>query len=274
MQVYITRDELKSIRGGLSTIRRLFFDIETSPILCYTWRIGSKINLNYDNIVKSWGIICICWKWEGEEEVNALTWDENNEDGKMLREFMEVAKLADEIVGHNGDKFDIKKVRTRCLANHIPAFPKYRSFDTLKKARGNFAFDSNSLDGIARYLGIGAKIKHDGFQMWVDVMNKDSVALGKMVEYCRGDVVILEDVFHALKHYVKPNTHSGVHTLGASFRYSCPICASTNVELVKVDVTQKGTISRVVQCTDCGQVYNISNKSYMKFLEHKMNGKG
>lgn len=270
MQVYVNKEELEKIRGGISPIKRLFFDIETSPILCYTWRIGSKINLNYENIVKTWSIICICWKFEGEEEIYSLTWDENMNDAAMLREFMKVASSADEIIGHNGDKFDIKKIRTRCLLHNIPAFPKYRSFDTLKKARGNFAFDSNRLDAIARYLGIGAKVEHDGFDMWKEVMEDNRAALNKMVEYCRGDVILVEDIYHALKHYVKPNTHAGVHKGG--YKYTCPICAHEKINLVKNDVTQKGTISRVVECLSCQHVYNISNKSYMDYLTHKLNG--
>ena len=249
-------------------IKRLFFDIETSPMVVYSWRIGSKINLSPDNIIHSWKVITICYKWEYEDEVHALVWD-NQDDKEILREFIKIAQGADEMVGHNGDRFDIKKIRTRCIYHRIPMMPKYRTLDTLRKSRGNFAFDSNKLDYIGEYLGLGRKMQHEGFSMWVKCLSGDEEALNTMVEYCQQDVVLLEDVFHALEHYIKPNTHAGVHN--GLPKWSCPICASEDIEMVKTDVTQKGTISRVVKCKECGQVYNISNKSYMDYLTDLIN---
>ena len=253
-------------------IKRLFFDIETTPMLVYSWRIGSKINLSYDNIVDTWKVITICYKWEGEEEVHSLVWDEIHDERQMLQDFIELANEADEMVAHNGDRFDIKKIRTRCIYHGIPAFPKYRSLDTLKKARGNFDFPSNALDAIAKFLGVGAKMTHEGFDMWVKVLNGDDEAQEKIVDYCKHDVVVLEDVYQAMKNYIKPNTHAGVHLLGSEYKYSCPICGEKHLELVKTDVTRKGFISRVVECPECHHVYNISNKSYMMYLKHKLEG--
>lgn len=251
-----------------AAIKRLFFDIETSPMLVYSWRIGNKISLSHENIVKNWGIITICYKWEFEDEVHSLTWDNQN-DKEILKDFIKIALQADEMIGHNGDRFDIKKIRTRCIYHRIPMMPKYRTLDTLKKSRGNFYFDSNKLDYIGEYLGLGRKMQHEGFSLWIKCLNNDQEALSTMVEYCMRDVVLLEDVYHALEHYIKPNTHAGVHN--GSPKWSCPICASENVKFVKTDVTQKGTLSRVVQCDDCGQVYNINNKAYMDYLQDLIN---
>lgn len=251
-----------------AAIKRLFFDIETSPMLVYSWRIGNKISLSHENIVKHWGVITICYKWEFEDEVHSLTWD-NQDDKEILKEFVKIALQADEMIGHNGDRFDIKKIRTRCIYHRIPMMPKYRTLDTLKKSRGNFYFDSNKLDFIGDYLRLGRKMQHEGFSLWVRCLNNDQEALNTMVEYCMRDVVLLEDVYHALEHYIKPNTHAGVHN--GLPKWSCPICASESVKFVKTDVTQKGTLSRVIQCDDCGQVYNINNKAYMDYLQDLIN---
>ena len=143
-------------------------------------------------------------------------------------------------------------------------FPKYRTLDTLKKARAGFSFNSNNLDAIAKFLGVGAKLEHEGFEMWVKCMHNDEDALKKMIEYCMVDVVVLEDVYTAMQHYIKPNSHAGVANGGN--KYSCPICGNDDIELIKNDVTEKGTISRVVKCNSCKHHYNISNLSYMKYL--------
>lgn len=252
-------------------VKRLFFDIETSPMITYTWRIGNKVSLSPDQILEEWRIITVCYKWEGQEEVNYFTWDENLSDKQLLIDFIKVANTADELIGHNGDRFDITGLRTRCIFHRIPMFPKYRSLDTYKKAKGNFRFSSNKLDYIAKFLGVGAKMKHEGFAMWDKCMKGDKVALQNMVMYCQRDVVVLEDVYQAMKHYIKPETHAGV--LQELPKYSCPICAHEEISLLRTDVTEKGTISRVVECDRCGHVYNISNKSYMDYLKYRMNSR-
>ena len=142
-----------------STRRRLFFDIETSPNIGLFWQAGYKKNIDYSNIIQERAIICICYKWEDEKEVHALTWDSRQNDKKMLQDFIKVANQAVELVGHNGDKFDLAWIRTRCVFHRIDMFPKYLTIDTLKVARAKFRFNSNKLDYIAEYLGLGNKIK-------------------------------------------------------------------------------------------------------------------
>ena len=163
-------------------IKRLFFDIETSPMIVYSWRTGWKINIHTDNIIEDWRIICISYKWEGDDEVKTFSWDKDKCDKKLLENFIKVANQADEMVAHNGDRFDIKKIRTRCIYHRIPTFPKYRTLDTLKKAKSGFSFNSNRLDYIAKFLGVGAKLQHEGFQMWVKCMQGDKQALADMIE--------------------------------------------------------------------------------------------
>ena len=82
--------------------KRLFFDIETSPNIGMFWSAGFKQRIDYDNIIKERAIICICYKWEGENEVSFLTWDKRQSDKKMLDNFIKVANEADELIGHNG----------------------------------------------------------------------------------------------------------------------------------------------------------------------------
>ncbi len=89
----------------MGTPKRLYWDIETSPNIGMFWTAGWKLNIDYSNIIKERAIICICYKWEGQRKVHSLNWDGKQCDKKMLIEFVRVAKEADELVGHNGDKF-------------------------------------------------------------------------------------------------------------------------------------------------------------------------
>ena len=250
-------------------IKRLFFDIETSPMIAYTWRVGWKLNIGTDNIIEDWKVICISYKWEGEDKVQHLTWDENQCDKKMLEDFIKIANTADEMIAHNGDRFDIKKIRTRCIFHRIPMFPNYRTLDTLKKAKSGFNFNSNRLDYIAKFLGVGAKLEHEGFQMWVKCMQGDKQALKEMVEYCDVDIIVLEDVFLVLQNYIKHNAHAGV--IGGGHKAECPNCGSEHTSLLKNNFTAAGTIKRLMECDTCSYTYEISNAAYRQKLEFDAN---
>lgn len=235
--------------------KRLFFDIETSPCIGYFWSPGYKVNIPHDNVIEEAKIICICYKWEGDDKVHSLKWDKGC-DKKLVEKFAKIADKANEIVAHNGDRFDLPKLRTRAIYHRIP-LTKYTSLDTLKKSRYNFKFPSNKLDAIAKYLKVGGKIETGGFGLWVRCMEGDKKALQQMVEYCSNDVVILEDVYQVIKNYVSVNTHHG------DFRHECPSCGSSKGNHIKNRFTPTGIIKRGMRCLSCGQYYEISNRLYL-----------
>jgi len=248
-------------------MRRLFYDIETSPNIGVFWRAGYKQSISTDNIIHERRIICIAYKWEGEKRTSVLTWDENQDDGEMLRRFIEIANEADELVAHYGDSFDLKWIRTRCLYHEIETFPLYRTVDTCKWARSGFYFNSNKLDYIGNLLGVGAKVDHP-FSMWLDVtLHNSKKALKKMANYCKNDVVLLEDVYHALEPYMPSKTHVGV--LHGGEKWSCSKCGSTNVSKSKTNVTAMGTVRHQMQCKECGKYYTISDATYRKYQERE-----
>ena len=200
--------------------KRLYFDIETSPNIGFFWTAGFKLNISTESIIKERAIICICYKWEEDKVTHSLNWDSKQNDKKMLQEFIKVANEADELVGHNGDKFDLAWVRTRCLFHRLEMFPTYTTIDTLKVARSKFKFNSNKLNYIAQYLGIGEKI-HTEYNLWKDiVLNKDKEAMDKMIKYCKMDVILLEKVHKELSLHIPAKTHYGV--IFGGDRGSCP----------------------------------------------------
>lgn len=187
------------------SIKKLFFDIETSPNIVFSWRVGRKINIDYENIISERAIICISYKWEGEDKVHSLKW-ENGDDREMLRLFSQIIDSADQIVTQNGDKFDIKWLRARCIYHGIPISPKFNSIDTLKLAKAGFNFNSNKLDYMGEFLGVGNKIKTE-YSLWKRIiLNNDENALSEMIAYCEEDVRLLERVYNKLQPYcpIKP----------------------------------------------------------------------
>jgi len=233
-------------------VKRLYVDIETSPMIAYTWRIGRKIDLSHDNILREPAIICICWKWEGQE-VKSLTWDRDQCDKAMLSKFIGILLSADEVIGHNGDRFDLPWIRTRCFFHGIPVPHQLPSVDTLKQARKGFNFPSNRLDYLGKYMGVGRKKETGGFGLWRGVMDKDAASLRTMVDYCKRDVELLERVHHKLYAYAKPTTHVGVANGG--YKHWCQRCGSGNVKLNgNTYVTAHGIEQGAIKCRDCGTV--------------------
>ena len=238
--------------------RRLFFDIETSPNIGFFWEAGWKKQIDYSNIIHERKVICICYKWEDEKQVYSLTWDRKQCDKKMIQDFIEVANMASELVGHNGDRFDLAWIRTRCLFHSIEMFPKYITFDTLKISRSKFKFNSNRLNYIADYLGIGQKIKTE-FSLWKDiVLNKDQKAMEKMVKYCQKDVVLLEKVFSRLRSHVEPKTHYGV--LFGQDKGTCPECGSDDLVVSMRRTTATGLKKIQYKCKTCNRMHTKTDK--------------
>ena len=234
--------------------RRLFFDIEVSPNVGIFWTAGFKLNVGYDSILKERAIICICYKWEHEKTVHSLTWDKKQCDKAMLKRFAKIAEDADELVGHNGDNFDLKWIRTRCIFHKIKFTPFIKTIDTLKIARSLFRFNSNKLDYIGQFLGVGGKISIT-YSLWKDVMNKDAKALAYMVKYCKIDVKRLESVFLKLEDYAPIKTHYGVKNGRA--KRSCPKCGHEHTVINNTRISAAGIVKIQLKCKKCGRLHQV-----------------
>lgn len=247
--------------GKKIKIKRLYYDIETSPNIVFSWSVGNNINLDYDNIIQERAVICVCWKWEGEDKVYSLQWNKGD-DKHLIMEFLKVLVTADEIVGHNSTAFDLAWLRTRALYHGVKGLPEFKSVDTLAMARKAFRFNSNRLDYISKFLGHKGKIKTT-FKLWKDiVLDNNAEAMNKMVIYCKKDVVLLEDIYQKLSGFVVPYSHAGV--VEGRSKCSCPYCGNEKTVLNKRNVSAKGMISYTLHCNKgCGKYYNVSEKVYL-----------
>jgi predicted PolB exonuclease-like 3'-5' exonuclease len=247
--------------------KRLFYDIETSFNVGVFWRTGYNLTINPGDIIHERAIICICYKWEGEDEIHSLTWSKSQSDKHMLKEFCNILAKADEIVAHNGDRFDLKWIRTRALIHGISVMPSPKSIDTLKWAKKYFNFNSNKLDYIAKFLNVGAKMDTGGLDLWKDIVfRKDQQALDKMVKYCKMDVEVLESVFNKLNAYTLANHNYAVQHGGD--KYECPECGGINVKYNKKVVTTAGTVHHWILCKDCKKHYKINHLVFTKYQEY------
>lgn len=192
-------EEIQNIKNRPKKI--LYLDIEVSPNIGLFWRSGYEIKVTPDDIIQERAIICVCWKWDGEKTVHSLSWNKGD-DKELCKKFSKIIDEADIVCTQNGDSFDIKWLRTRCLYHNIPFPVKLNSIDTLKLAKANFYFNSNKLDYMGKFTGVGGKIDTT-YSLWKDILLKNCTqSMNKMIEYCKIDVVRLEEVYKKLKPYV------------------------------------------------------------------------
>ena len=248
-------------------MNRLFWDIETSPNIGFFWRSGYKLSIGPDNIIQERGIICICYKWQGEDEIHSIQWDDGD-DRRLVQTFAVISGQADELVAHNGDKFDLKWFNGRNVMHGLDPLPDYKTFDTLAWSRRMFNFNSHKLDYLADIFLGRKKIKTD-FSLWKNiVLYNDKQAMKDMIKYCKRDVELLEGVYDEILPYCKVKTHAGVaEGLG---RWTCPICASENVYTSKTRYTTMGMLQHQMLCKDCHKYFTISDLVHRQYKESKM----
>ena len=82
----------------------------------------------------------------------------------------------------------------RFLYHKLPPPSPFKSIDTVKVARRYFNMNSNKLDDIGRYLGLGRKVVHTGWDLWKRCFNGDRSAWQEMISYNTQDVVLFVDL--------------------------------------------------------------------------------
>jgi DNA polymerase III epsilon subunit-like protein len=246
----------------------LLIDLETSHDLLAKFGLYPEYT-NPENIIKGASIICAAWKWLDKKEIysanvadhpKAFAKDRNN-DKNVVLELKKAMEIADVVVAHNGDKFDIKWFNTRCLYHGIDEIAPPFTVDTLKIAKKHYRFSSNKLDYLGKYLGVGRKIKTHN-HWWLAIVDvsvpvKEAIKLAKKMEaYNKMDVMLLERVFKKLRHRcIMPNANLFHDTPIAL----CPNCGSEHL-IRHGNYTNKSGRYQRLKCQDCG-TWSMERKS-------------
>lgn len=171
-------------------------DIETTPLQVYTWGLWDQ-NIGINQIIKSTEMLCFGAKWLGEKSVNFKS---VHHDGKkaMLEELHKLMDEADALVGWNSASFDHKHINREFLENKMTPPSPTKDLDLMTIVKANFQFPSNKLDYVAQKLGVGSKVKHSGFELWIGCMNDDKKAWAEMKRYQIQDVQLLDNLYDIL----------------------------------------------------------------------------
>ena len=240
---------------GKSGPRILLLDIETMPDLEEALKVFSSLS-HYPGLTLKASInsiICFGFKWFGEGRSQVLSawdfksWRKNiNDDKALIEAAYEIIKKADVVVTHNGKKFDWKFIQTRLLKHKLPPLPPLIHIDTCAEAKKHLLVFNNRLNTLSKFLSTPQKLENGGWELWVEVANRNKAAIKLMEKYCRRDVDALEGVFQKLRPLVKlPNARLFYDSI------VCPICGSPKLQARGFRV-QKTKRCRRFQCQACG----------------------
>ncbi len=233
--------------------RITLIDTENAPNLGYVW---GKWEQNVIEYKSNWYFLSFAHKELGSKTIKCHTlpdyspWKKDREDDKALVEAMwHVLDQSDIVIAHNGDRFDLRKANARFVAHGMKPPSPYKSIDTLKIARRFFQFDSNRLDDLGQYLGVGRKLPHTGKHLWFGCMAGDPKAWATMKKYNIQDVSLLERIYLKLRPWA--TTHPNINHLSRCAD-ACPTCQSKNIQYRGFSFTRTGQRQRL-QCRDCGK---------------------
>ena len=208
--------------------------------------IGRRIHA--DDVIEWPRTICAAARWYGEEDVMfAAEWEVGGYDG-FMRRVWEWVDEADILIGHNMAAFDSKHLMSGWAEMGLPAPSPFKVIDTLKIARGSLNMESNTLDSLAKRLGVESKSDKYDVRVAQAAVAGDREAQARIEDYNRGDIVASEALFDRLRPYAKGVPHLGMWT---DDELACPSCGHTMTATGK---TVHANVQRYehLHCPNCG----------------------
>lgn len=223
--------------------RILFFDIESAGVNALKSDLGFVIIFGY--------------KWSDEREAHTLTLSRtdlrNFDDSKLLVKASKLMIEADLLVGHFASVFDRRFIQGRLLLNNLPPIPFTKLRDTCMIARSVANFSSNRLKHLAKILGMkNQKLENNWPSAWFQVMKGNTQALEDLAEYCKGDVIALEELYNRLKVFDNPHPRLYMD------RAKCGVCGG-NVQYRGFSWVGQSKYRRT-QCSKCGRWSRETNR--------------
>jgi hypothetical protein len=228
-------------------------DIENSPSMAAVWGMW-KQNINLAAIKEEWYLISWSGKYLFDTEMysDVLTPEEakKGDDKRVMESLWQHLDQCDIVVGHNMQQFDVRKANTRFIVNGIMPPSPYQIIDTLLEARKNFAFTSNKLDYLCKQFGLGGKADNGGMERWMGCMRGNPQDLLDMESYNKQDIVATEELYMALRPYMK--NHPNLALYMDSESDACYKCGSTDIEWLNDKFYYTGVNKYpVYQCNKC-----------------------
>lgn len=199
-------------------------------------------------VVENGGLLCVGAKWLGDKKTYLFSdWEHGHEE--MLKRIHDMMSYADCIIGYNSTRFDVPKLTGEFLLHGMSPPPPCTEVDCMKAVK-KYGYFMNRLAFIAPFLGVGAKMEHEGFLLWKKVMAGDKDAQKRMAEYCKTDVEVTEELYLYIRPFIRNHPH-----MGNTGHEACPACGGKHAQSRGTRRTRAYKVQRLA-CQSCGHWYD------------------
>lgn len=216
-------------------------------------------DIEASNLSAGFGIVlCVGFKEVGKGKPTILNiLDYRSEDKDLIRAekrlLKDVSKHlldADVWLTHYGarGRFDLNFLNSRLLYHRLPVLPpKHPQIDTWKVAKNDLRLHSNRLKTISEFLGTVVEKNAIQPEQWIRALCGHEPAMHYIVDHCRRDVEVLEEVYIRLRPLITDHPNKGL----IDGTGGCGICGSHKLQKRGFHVTRVYRFQRL-QCQVCG----------------------
>jgi len=244
----------------------ILYDLETSRTVVEGY--GNRWDFKVVKFVRQSELMCYSWKELGSDRVNFVSRHDYDNYTDFVRSLRDLLDSADISIAHNGGSFDDKMANrffVTCGLN--PPRPR-KSIDTKREAKRWFRFESNKLDDLGDFLGLGRKETIGYADLEDDFMSdkpsKKTIKL--MRQYNNQDVNLLEQIYLRLRPFMQSHPNLGdINQIDGV----CPKCLSSDLKLEGTHARRNGRVQSY-SCNNCGGWCN--DNSIVRPGGRKVNG--
>lgn len=224
-------------------MKTLWWDIETSPNLVYSFELRNAF-IGIEQIVEPSRLLCFGAQWGDRGKTMIFSeWAEGR--AGMLEAAWSLLDEADVVGDYNGNRFDTPIANGELI--DVGPYSPVQKIDLYQAAKSIMKLPSMKLQYVAQHLGVGSKVPHHGFRLWLEVLQGDPKAQALMEKYCKQDVKLLPRVHTKLRPWIKNHPNVALYN-GVD---GCPNCGGQDLEKRGFRYTRISVYQRL-RCLDCG----------------------
>lgn len=247
-------------------VKTVLYDLETSRTGVEGY--GSRWDFKVVKFTKPSELMCYSWKELGSNKVYFVSRYDYNNYHEFVKSLRDLLDSADITIAHNGGSFDDKMANRFFITEGLnPPRPR-KTIDTKREAQKWFRFESNKLDDLGDFMGLGRKETIGYSDLEDDYMsgNPSRKTVSLLKRYNNQDVILLENIYYKLRPYMQNHPNLGdIEQINGV----CPKCLSNDLNLEGTHSRRNGRVQSY-SCNNCGGWCN--DNSIIKPGGRKVNG--
>lgn len=173
----------------------ILYDLEVSRSLVEGY--GNRWDFRVIKFIRPQQLMCYSYKELGEKKVHFVSRYDFKKYHDFVKSLRDLLDSADVTIAHNGGSFDDKMANRFFVIEGLNPPKPRKTIDTKREAKRWFRFESNSLDDLGQFLGLGRKESVGYADLEDDFMsdNPSKKTIKLMRKYNDQDVRLLERVY-------------------------------------------------------------------------------